>query len=125
MTREDFVREEKTTYHKSALSALLKSLKRLNTECIVEVRTDSTYLSNNYKNGNLNNWKTNGWKTYNGQDIKNKELWQQVSDELDKHIVTIERERRNSYSLWMQEQAKERFKKQENVDFAEAEGDFA
>lgn len=110
-TRDDFVREEKTTYHKSVLSALLKSLKRLNTGCIVEVRTDCTYISNNWKNGNLRHWKTNGWKTYNGKPIKNKELWQQVSEELDKHIVKIERVRRHSYTKWMQEQAKEKLKK--------------
>lgn len=114
-TREDFKLEKKTTYHKSALSALLRSLKRLNTECIVKIYTDCVYISNNYKNGNLKHWKTNGWKNYRGEDIKNKELWQQVSEELDKHIVTIERQRHNEYTRWMQEEAKKRFKKEASI----------
>lgn len=73
-TREDFVRAEKTTYHKSVLCAFLKSLKRLNKECVLEVHTDSTFLNNNCKNGNLEMWKTNGWKTIKGENVAHKEL---------------------------------------------------
>lgn len=123
-TREDFELKKMTTYHKSVLSALLKSLKRLNAACILEIHTDSSYLSNNYKNGNLKRWKNNGWKNIKGEDIKNKELWQQVSVELDKHKSEIIREKRNAYTSWMQEQAKERFKTQENAEKTECEGDF-
>lgn len=115
-TREDFVREEKTTYHRSVLCALLKSLKRLNKECVLEIRTDSTYLSNNYKNGNLEMWKNNDFRNVKGEKIKNRDLWREISAELDKHEVEIIHEKRHEYSEWMRQQAKERFGKQENVE---------
>ena len=121
-TREDFVREEKTTYHKSVLCAFLKSLKRLNKECVLEVHTDSTFLNNNCKNGNLEMWKTNGWKTIKGENVAHKDLWQQISVELDKHKVEFIWERRNEYSLWMMEQAKTRLKSPTNAEKSEIGG---
>ena len=121
-TREDFVRDKKTTYHKSVLCAFLKSLKRLNKECVLEVHTDSTFLNNNCKNGNLEMWKTNGWKTIKGENVAHKELWQQISTELDKHKVEFVWERRNEYSKWMMEQAKIRLKSPTNAEKSEIGG---
>ncbi|RJV29541.1 hypothetical protein DWX22_03275 [Coprococcus sp. AF18-48] len=121
-TREVFVCEEKTTYHKSTLSALLKVLKILNKACVLQIRTDSSYLVSNYQNGNLEMWKSRDFKNCKGEEIKNRELWEQVSAELDKHEVEMIRERRHEYSEWMRQQAKERFQKQENVENTEIGG---
>lgn len=86
------------------------------------MHTDSTFLNNNCKNGNLEMWKTNGWKTIKGENVAHKELWQQISVELDKHKVEFVWERRNEYSLWMMEQAKARLKSPTNAEKSEIGG---
>lgn len=117
-TREIFGWESEITYHRSVLLAFLKSLKRLNKECILTVFTDSVYLGNNFTS-NLSNWERNGFKNAKGEDIKNKEEWQQIVTLSKRHEITFVRVKRHQYSLWMIEEAMKRMKEnnsQKNVD---------
>lgn len=108
-TREDFVMEEETTFHKSALRALIKSLKRLNTSCNLTIHTDSMHLVNSYDH-HLHIWEENNFLNAKNQPVKNQEEWKTVSRLLKGHKVLFVYEKNHAYTLWMIEEAKKRLK---------------
>lgn len=78
-------RSEMTTNNKMELSAVIAGLKycgkiglnNLNTE--FSIYTDSKYVMNGAE-GWIYGWKKNGWKTKAGEEVKNQELWEDMSD---------------------------------------------
>ena len=46
------------------------------------IYSDSSYTINGITEW-INNWRANGWKTANKQDVKNKELWQILDENLE------------------------------------------
>lgn len=97
VTREDYVLEEQTTYNKSILCALTKSLKRLNASCFVNIYTGSNYLKNNVEN-HLPVWKKNGFLNAKGKPVKNQEEWREISQLLSGHKVRFRDEQAPLYA---------------------------
>lgn len=60
------------------------------------VYTDSVYLRESCEK-RLMHWKENGWKTAHNEPIKNRDLWQQVSEKLDMHVILFGAEEDNEY----------------------------
>ncbi|MBQ7067022.1 MAG: hypothetical protein IJN92_09420 [Lachnospiraceae bacterium] len=83
----DFVNKKDVTPHEIELEAIIKALGRLNKKCDVSVIAGNPYVAD--MTSNLQKWKGNGWITAKGEDIKNKELWQQLEELLEKHQVTF------------------------------------
>lgn len=81
-------RSDLTTNNKMELSAVIEGLKycakiglnNLNAE--FNIYTDSKYVMNGAE-GWIFGWKKNGWKTKAGEEVKNQELWQELSDLID------------------------------------------
>ena len=71
------------------LTAIVEGLKALKQECEVEVYSDSAYSVNSFNQGWIYNWIKKGWKTADGNDVKNKELWQELYSLTKKHKVTF------------------------------------
>lgn len=75
--------EVDTTNNRMELLAFLRSVeaiyedkdKKKNT---YEIYSDSAYVVNGINRGWLYNWKMNGWKTKTKEDIKNRDLWEQI-----------------------------------------------
>ncbi|WP_268877880.1 RNase H family protein [Anaerosacchariphilus polymeriproducens] len=106
VTREIFEQEKETTYHRTTLLASIKALNLLNAECFVEIHTDSTFMINNVEHGNVDKWKVTGWVNSKGEEVKNKELWQQLAAHRNRHDIQFIKERRNEYSVWMHNEIK-------------------
>lgn len=43
-------------------------------------------------------WKREEWRRPHGKEIKNKELWQELSEQMEKHCVTLEFSESTRYS---------------------------
>lgn len=69
--------EDNTTNNRMELTAVISALKYVKDKNL-EIYTDSKYAKDGIEKW-ISNWKKNGWKTANKQDVKNKDLW----DELD------------------------------------------
>ncbi len=70
--------EKNTTNNRMELKAIISALKELKKSNIhIEVYTDSNYV---YKwiTQYIKNWKNNNWKTSDKQDVKNKDLWEEL-----------------------------------------------
>lgn len=47
------------------------------------VMSDSSYVVSSILSGNMMQWRRNGWKLRNGNEVKNLDLWEQLSEILD------------------------------------------
>ena len=69
--------KDNTTNNRMELTAVISALKYVKDKNL-EIYTDSKYTKDGIEKW-ISNWKKNGSKTANKQDVKNKDLW----DELD------------------------------------------
>ena len=78
--------DPETTNNRMELTAVIEALRALNRSCEIELNTDSRYVMQGI-NEWMPNWKRNGWKTAARKPVKNVDLWQQLSDEIERHTV--------------------------------------
>ena len=71
------------------LTAVIESLKILKKPSNIVIVTDSTYVKNGITEW-IFNWKNKGWKTANKKPVKNKELWEELDQESQKHQIKWE-----------------------------------
>ena len=71
------------------LTAAIQGLSRLKEPCLVDLYTDSQYLSKAINEGWLQNWKKKGWVKSDKKPVLNVELWQALDEQLRRHQVTI------------------------------------
>ena len=67
-----------TTNNVMELTAVIEGLKMLKFPCDVKIYSDSAYVVNAFTQKWIYGWLKNGWKTSNKEDVKNKELWQEL-----------------------------------------------
>jgi ribonuclease HI len=68
------------------LMAAIEGLKALSRACDVSLTTDSQYVKQGI-NSWMAGWKKNGWRTASKQPVKNKDLWQALDKECQRHNV--------------------------------------
>jgi ribonuclease HI len=80
--------EPDTTNNRMELRAALEGLKALKFPCDVRLYSDSSYLVNAFNKEWIKNWKSNGWRTSGKDDVRNKDLWEQLDRLARLHNVT-------------------------------------
>lgn len=88
----DYIRElsgaePQTTNNRMEMVAVIKSLQALKEMCQVHIYTDSAYICNCFLEGWYKKWLANGWKNSKKEEVENKDLWQEMLDEVEKHQV--------------------------------------
>ena len=53
---------------------------------IFKIYTDSKYLKDGIESW-IHKWKKNGWKTSSKKNVKNKDLWIELDEEIMKHNI--------------------------------------
>ena len=76
-----------TTNNVMELTAALEALKLLKFPCEVDLYSDSAYLVNGFDKGWIYNWQKNNWQTASKEPVKNKELWEELYNLVQKHKV--------------------------------------
>ncbi len=84
--KEIFGYNPETTNNQMELQAPAEALKLLTKPCKVVLTTDSQYVLKGL-NEWLPGWKKRGWKTANKQPVKNKEFWQELDKQCQKHDI--------------------------------------
>lgn len=79
--------EQMTTNNRMELKAVIESFKRIIQVARMkkiaigytsfELFSDSAYVVNSINNGWIDKWQQNNWKTTKGDDVKNKDLWEE------------------------------------------------
>lgn len=84
--KKDCGAQANTTNNQMELKGALNALKALKEPCAVELFTDSSYVVKGI-NEWLEKWQKNSWKNSEKKPVKNKELWQELLEELKRHEV--------------------------------------
>ena len=79
--------DQHTTNNKMELTAAIKALEYFEIKKDLTIYTDSKYVKDGIESWIIN-WKKNGWKTSTKKIVKNKELWMQLDNLINKHNVT-------------------------------------
>ena len=69
---------KETTNNIMELTAVIEGLKLLKFPCKVKLYSDSAYVVNAFNQKWIDGWLKNGWKNSNKEEVKNKELWQEL-----------------------------------------------
>lgn len=77
-----------TTNNRMELTAALEGLRALSEPCSVRLHTDSAYLARAFNEGWIKKWQKNGWKTSSKKPVENKDLWEALIKEAERHDVT-------------------------------------
>ena len=78
-----------TTNNVMELTAVIEALKLLKRPCKVDLYSDSAYVVNAFLQNWILGWIKNGWKNSNKEEVKNKELWQELLSLTKIHDVTF------------------------------------
>ena len=78
-----------TTNNVMELTAVIEALKLLNRPCKVDLYSDSAYVVNAFLQNWILGWIKNGWKNSSKEEVKNKELWQELFSLTKIHDVTF------------------------------------
>lgn len=79
--------DNSTTNNIMELTAVIEALKLLKFECNVKLYSDSAYVVNAFNQKWIYGWIKRGWKTSGNEQVKNKELWQELYNLTKKHNV--------------------------------------
>lgn len=115
VTRSGILHKKDVTNNALTLELLLSALRRLTKSCSVRVFTQCGHVLGVMQNHYLPMWEKNGWRTAKNATVKNADLWQQVSEQMAKHYVTVE-DTDHSYRQYMQEQVQKELLKEIEED---------
>ena len=73
-----------TTNNRMELTAAIEGLRAIKESCLVKIVTDSNYLKDGITKW-IQNWKRRGWVTRENTPVLNKELWQQLDEQVQRH----------------------------------------
>lgn len=77
----------RSTNNRMEMTAALEALRYFDEPTRVLLHTDSAYLANAFNQDWISNWQKNGWKNSSKDPVANKDLWQALLKETDRHDV--------------------------------------
>ncbi|MBQ3123566.1 MAG: ribonuclease HI, partial [Firmicutes bacterium] len=78
--------ELNTTNNRMEMTALLEAFRALKKEGLeIEIFSDSSYLMNCFREKWYETWRRNGWKNSQKKPVENRELWEALLNETEKH----------------------------------------
>jgi ribonuclease HI len=87
--KEIYGGHHQTTNNQMELTAVIEALKLLKEPCKIHITTDSKYVLQGITEW-IDGWKKNNWKNSSKKDVKNKDLWIQLDNVTENHIIQWE-----------------------------------
>ncbi len=79
--------DKNTTNNIMEMTAVIEALKTLKEPCNVKLYSDSAYVVNAFNQKWIDGWIKNGWINSQKEQVKNKELWEELITLTQKHKV--------------------------------------
>ena len=76
-----------TTNNRMELFAAIAALEALKKPANIVLTTDSKYVQKGVTEW-LISWKKKGWRTAANKEVKNKDLWQRLDDQISEHTIS-------------------------------------
>ena len=77
----------RTTNNRMELLGCIAGMEALNRPCIVDVYSDSKYLTDAFNQHWIESWRAKGWKRGRNEDVKNVDLWKRLLKAMEPHEV--------------------------------------
>jgi len=81
--------ESHTTNQRMEIQAVVEGLRALSRPCQVTVFSDSAYVINCMTQKWYVKWRQSGWVNSSRQPVKNRDLWEALLGELDRHHIAF------------------------------------
>lgn len=78
--------ESPTTNNRMEMMAAIRALEALKKPTTVTLYTDSTYLLKGVTEW-MEGWKKRGWRTAARKPVKNRDLWEKISEVIEQHDI--------------------------------------
>tara|TARA_B100001057_G_scaffold189882_1_gene190659 strand:- start:1068 stop:1499 length:432 start_codon:yes stop_codon:yes gene_type:complete len=85
-TKELYGGDASTTNNKMELTAAIMALREIKESCEIILYTDSKYVLQGIEEW-IHNWKKREWRGANKKLVKNIELWKELDELRDEHII--------------------------------------
>lgn len=92
--------ERDTTNQRMELRALLEALRCLKLSCDVTIYSDSAYLVNCFRQRWYETWRRNGWRNSKGDPVQNRDLWEALLAEAERHRLRFEKVKGHAGVRW-------------------------
>lgn len=92
--------ERHTTNQRMELMAAHEALKCLTAPCDVLLHSDSAYLINCFRNKWYVAWRKNGWRNSKGEPVQNRDLWELLLTQTERHSVHFEKVKGHAGVQW-------------------------
>ncbi|MDC0857650.1 ribonuclease HI [Rickettsiales bacterium] len=79
--------QAETTNNQMELKAVIEGIKAVKEKCKINLFTDSKYVQQGITSW-IHNWLKNNWKSASKKPVKNKDLWQELYQESQKHDIS-------------------------------------
>ncbi|MEX0648643.1 MAG: ribonuclease HI [Balneolaceae bacterium] len=79
--------EPHTTNNRMEMKAVIEGLRSLNKPCRVKIHSDSALIINAFTKGWIRNWQHKNWRKADKKPVENKELWEEIVQEMARHRV--------------------------------------
>ena len=90
-----------TTHNRLLIQALICGLSHLTMDCDVEIFVKSPYITETINQARYYEWRITSWTTRD-KLIKNRDLWEQIIDYADRHLLSAIHQRATSYTNVLQ-----------------------
>ncbi len=80
---------KKTTNNRMELLAVIIGMEALNKPCMVDVISDSKYVTDAFNQHWIDGWLKKNWKTSGNKPVKNIDLWQRLLKAIEIHNVNF------------------------------------
>lgn len=94
----DYEEVKNMNANRAQQEALIRAIARIREKCILSIYTDSEYLYSGFAGKELvGQWIKSGWKTSRGQDVKNRDKWQELLKALQGNLYRFYLKEPNAY----------------------------
>jgi ribonuclease HI len=76
-----------TTNNRMEMTAVIEALATLKRGCDIDLYTDSVYVKDGVTKW-MDGWKAKGWKNASKKPVKNRDLWERIDSEIQRHNIT-------------------------------------
>lgn len=89
------INDKRHTINAMNIMAILQALTEIIRPSRIKIRTDSQYIYSAFANQWIDRWQQSDWINAKGQQVANKELWQQLLSMLEQHEYSFVLEEKN------------------------------
>lgn len=97
-TLSGYERVENMNENRSQIEALIRGISRMREKCILSIYTESDYLYSGYSGKEyVAKWIKAGWRTTRGEEVKNRDKWQELTGKLQGNMYRFALKEQNAY----------------------------